>query len=115
MARLVRIGLAKRRAALDRCAVQDVLEALALFADAVAFREANSHTIGTFDDFARGVDEDGGFWIGAWCGDDACEAEISAKTKATIRFLPIEREDPAAACVHCGKAGTEIATWARAY
>jgi prolyl-tRNA synthetase len=87
----------------------------AIFADAIAFREANSHTIGSFEEFARGVDEVGGFWIGAWCGDDACEAEISAKTKATIRFLPLQPADPGAACIHCGKPGVDTATWARAY
>ena len=64
---------------------------------------------------ATGLEERGGFWVGAWCGDAACEAEISAKTKATIRFLPLEPADPGAACVHCGKPGTEVATWARAY
>ena len=87
----------------------------ALFADAVAYREANTHQIGSFDEFAKGVDEAGGFWVGAWCGDDACEAEIAAKTKATIRFLPFEPADPGGPCVHCGKPGTDTATWARAY
>ena len=48
-------------------------------------------------------------------GDGACEAEISAKTKASIRFLPLEPEDPGAACMHCGKPGVDVATWARAY
>jgi prolyl-tRNA synthetase len=87
----------------------------ALFADALAFREANTHEITTFDGFAIGVEEQGGFWIGAWCGDAACEAEISARTKASIRFLPLEPGDPGAACMHCGAPGTELATWARAY
>ncbi len=61
-----------------------------LFAEALAFREANTHQITSFDEFARGVDEVGGFWVGAWCGDAACEADVSAKTKASIRFLPFE-------------------------
>ena len=87
----------------------------ALFADALAYREANTHEITSFEAFATGVEEQGGFWVGAWCGDDACEAEISAKTKATIRFLPIEASEPGGACMHCGKPGTETATWARAY
>jgi prolyl-tRNA synthetase len=87
----------------------------ALFADALAFREANTHEITTFDGFTIGVEEQGGFWIGAWCGDAACEAEISARTKASIRFLPLEPGDPGAACMHCGAPGTELATWARAY
>ena len=86
-----------------------------LFADAVAYREANTHEIISFDTFASGVEEQGGFWTGAWCGDAACEAEISTKTKASIRFLPLEGREPGADCVHCGKPGAEVATWARAY
>ncbi len=87
----------------------------ALFADALDFREANTHEITSFDAFAAGVEERGGFWVGAWCGDGACEAEVNARTKATIRFLPVEPTDPGGACVHCGKPGADVATWARAY
>jgi prolyl-tRNA synthetase len=87
----------------------------ALYADALAYREAHTHRAGSFDELAAGVEEQGGFWIGAWCGDAECEAEIAAKTKATIRFLPIEPTDPGAACIHCGKPGVDVATWARAY
>src|SRR5687768_5943393 len=86
-----------------------------LFADALAYREANSHEITGFDEFASGVEEQGGFWTGAWCGEATCEAEIAARTKATIRFLPLEPTDPGAACVHCGRPGVDVATWARAY
>ena len=87
----------------------------ALFADALAYRDANTHEITSFDAFATGLEAEGGFWVGAWCGDGACEAEISTKTKATIRFLPIEPTDPGADCMHCGKPGVDVATWARAY
>jgi prolyl-tRNA synthetase len=87
----------------------------ALFFDAVAFRDANTHEITSFDAFAAGVDERGGFWTGAWCGNADCEADISAKTKATIRFLPIEPRDPGTTCMHCGRPGIDTATWARAY
>jgi prolyl-tRNA synthetase len=86
-----------------------------LFADALAYREANTHEIASFEAFASGVEERGGFWVGAWCGDGACEAEISARTKASIRFLPLEPRDPGAACIHCGSPGVDLATWARAY
>ena len=86
-----------------------------VFSEAVAFRDANTHRAGSFDELAAGVEEQGGFWIGAWCGDASCEAEIAAKTKATIRFLPIEAKDPGAACIHCDKPGIDVATWARAY
>jgi len=86
-----------------------------LYADALAYREANTHPISSFDQFASGVDEQGGFWVGPWCGEASCEAEIAARTKATIRFLPIERVDPGANCMHCGRPGLDVGTWARAY
>ena len=101
----VAAGMAERLASVQR----------ALFDDALAYRESNTHEITSFDAFAIGAEEQGGFWVGAWCGDGACEAEISAKTKTSIRFLPLEPSDPGGACVHCGKPGTELATWARAY
>ncbi|MDQ3612170.1 MAG: proline--tRNA ligase, partial [Actinomycetota bacterium] len=99
----VTAGMAARLASVQR----------KLFTDALAHREANTHDISTFEAFATGVAEQGGFWVGAWCGDAACEAEISTKTKATIRFLPLEPEDPGANCVHCGKPAVDVATWAR--
>jgi prolyl-tRNA synthetase len=86
-----------------------------LFSEALAFRDANMHEITSFDAFATGVAEQGGFWVGAWCGDASCEAEVATTTKATIRFLPIEPKDPGAACIHCGKPGIDVATWARSY
>jgi prolyl-tRNA synthetase len=98
-------GMAERLASVQR----------ELFADALAYREANTHEITSFEAFASGVEELGGFWVGPWCGEGACEAEIAASTKATIRFLPLEPTDPGADCIHCGKPGVDIATWARAY
>ncbi|MDQ4034537.1 MAG: proline--tRNA ligase [Chloroflexota bacterium] len=133
----IRIELGPRDVAADRaiiasrvggekeeCATGDVVSSMAdrlasiqreLFADALAYREANSHQITSFEAFASGVGEQGGFWTGAWCGEGTCEAEIATRTKATIRFLPLEQTDPGADCVHCGRPGIDVATWARAY
>jgi prolyl-tRNA synthetase len=114
-----RLGGEKEEVAIPDVAA-GMLERLAsvqrqLFADALAYREANTHQITSFEAFAAGVEEQGGFWIGAWCGETSCELEIAAQTKATIRFLPIEPTDPRAACMHCGRPGIDVATWARAY
>ena len=93
-----RLGGEKEEVAVSDVApgMDDRLKALqqALFADALAYREANTHQITSFDAFASGVEEQGGFWVGPWCGDGSCEAEIATRTKATIRFLPIEPTDP---------------------
>jgi prolyl-tRNA synthetase len=85
-----------------------------LYDDALAFREANTREVSSYDELQQAA-EAGGFIVGTWCGDDACEAKVKAETKATIRFLPLEREDPGAPCTVCGNAGVERATWAIAY
>ena len=87
----------------------------ALLADATTFRDTNTHEVSDLDALKDGVDSEGGFWVGPWCGDAVCEEKVTAETKATIRVLPLEREDPGAACLVCGRAGTERATWAKAY
>ncbi|MEX0984055.1 MAG: proline--tRNA ligase [Actinomycetota bacterium] len=108
----------KSPVALDAAA--DVLVGLmdtiqrALFEDALAFREANTRTVGSYDELRESVAA-GGFSVGGWCGSEDCEAKVKTETKATIRFLPVEREDPGAACAVCGEAGLERATWAIAY
>ena len=87
----------------------------ALFADALAFRTANSHDASDYETLRAGLTDEGGFWTGPWCGDVACEHKVSAETSATIRVLPLENEDPGAPCTVCGRPGTERATWAKAY
>lgn len=86
-----------------------------LFEDALEFRTVNTHEAGDFDTLRSGLIDEGGFWTGAWCGDAACEEKVSTETSATIRVLPLEPEDPGAPCAVCGRAGTERATWAKAY
>ena len=87
----------------------------ALFEDALAFRAANTHEASDWATLSAGIADEGGFWVGPWCGEVECEHKVSAETSATIRVLPLEREDPGAPCAVCGKPGTERATWAKAY
>jgi prolyl-tRNA synthetase len=98
-------------------AIEGLLDAAqqGLFADAVAFREANSHRASGFDELKQLITDAGGFVTGSWCGDAECEAKVKAETKATIRFLPLEVQDPGAPCVVCGRPGVDEATWAIAY
>ena len=87
----------------------------ALYDDALAFREAHTHEATDYESFKEGMASEGGFWVGPWCGDVECEKKVAEETKATVRVLPLEREDPGGACAVCGKPGVERATWARAY
>ena len=86
-----------------------------LFADALAFREANSRQASSYDELRAAITEAGGFVTGGWCGSADCEAKVKGETKATIRFLPLEPVDPGAPCAVCGTAGVDTATWAIAY
>ena len=86
-----------------------------LHSDALTFREANTHDASSYEELSDGIESEGGFWVGPWCGSEACEQKVTADTKATIRVLPVEPQDPGGSCVVCGSPGTERATWGRAY
>jgi prolyl-tRNA synthetase len=101
-------------------AISDMAELLdaaqrGLYDDAVAFRDTNTHTASSYDELKDGIAGIGGFWVGPWCGDEACELKVSAETSATIRYLPLQTQDPGGSCLVCGKPGIERATWAKAY
>jgi len=87
----------------------------ALFDDARAFRDKNTFTPKDYAEFKEMIAAGGGFLQGDWCGEASCEAEIKAETKATIRFLPLQPEQPSGPCLHCGNPAKERATWALAY
>jgi len=88
----------------------------ALYDDAVAFRDAHTTRVATFDELRNALEDPGGFAIGGWCGDPVCEAKVKEETKATIRFLPLDGPDrPDGPCVVCAQAAVDTAAWAIAY
>jgi prolyl-tRNA synthetase len=114
-----RITGAKEQEAIEQ-AISGMRERLdasqkALYDDARSFLADNTHDVADFATLREGVEAEGGFWVAPWCGDAVCEEKVTAETKASIRVLPLEREDPGGDCVVCGRPGTERATWAKAY
>ncbi|HXE58563.1 MAG TPA: proline--tRNA ligase [Gemmatimonadales bacterium] len=105
-------GLAPRlQDAMERMQ-RDLLEA------ARARREANSLRGATRERFLEFIERPGGFVYAGWCGARACEDEIKAQTKATIRVLPDEEfRSPTAPerCMWCGRPAVTEAVWAKAY
>ena len=95
-------------------ALQDEIQR-SLFDDALAFREAHTTRVGSYDELREAIEDPGGFVFGGWCGDAACEAKVKAETKATIRFLPFEPEPTDGPCVVCSQASVDTAAWAIAY
>ena len=80
---------------------------------ATEFRDANTSEPATYDAFKEVVEN--GFASARWCGDAACETQVSEETQATIRCLPMEQPDGDGECIVCGKSAEDIAVFARAY
>jgi prolyl-tRNA synthetase len=102
-------GLADQVQAALSAAQRGLLDDAREFRDRFTFRPADLSEMG------RLLEEPGGLMITAWCGREECEAKVKAETKASIRFLPLEQEDPGGSCIVCGERGVEEATWALAY
>ncbi len=90
----------------------------ALLAAARERRERASIRGATKAEFIAHIENDAGFVYAGFCGDGACEAEIKAQTKATVRVLPdAEFRSPVAPtrCVWCDRPAVAEAMWAKAY
>jgi prolyl-tRNA synthetase len=87
-----------------------------LFDRAVAFREANTHTVEDYETFKRIMEEQRGFIRAYWCGSSECEGRIKDETRATIRVILEDAEaDGGGACVYCGRPARRRALFAQAY
>ena len=88
----------------------------ALFARAVAFREAHTTSTDSYEEFKAILDGRPGFVVSPWCGTDACEADIKNETQATIRNIPFDSPDATGkTCIKCGAPATVHAWFAKAY
>jgi prolyl-tRNA synthetase len=97
-------------------AVGDALLAIqsSLLASATAFRDADIHTPGSYEELKQVVEI--GWARAFWCGDEACEARIKEETKATNRCIPLDQEGRGdGSCIVCGQPAQEWSYWAKAY
>ncbi len=97
-----------------RALLEDIQKSL--FQRALKFQQDNTFRARSYAEFAKLLDEPGGFIEAGWCGDAVCEAKVKEETKATIRLLPMEeKETEGAPCIVCGKSARHIAVFGRAY
>ncbi|CCH02086.1 prolyl-tRNA synthetase [Fibrella aestuarina BUZ 2] len=85
-----------------------------IYQKALAFREANTFRVDTFDEFKAQI-EKGGFILAHWDGTSETEEAIKEQTKATIRCIPLDAPDEDGVCIFSGKPSQKRVVFARAY
>jgi len=85
-----------------------------IYKRALAFREENTFTVDTWDEFKEQI-EKGGFIMAHWDGTPETEEAIKTETKATIRCIPLVGIAEAGKCVYSGNESMRRVVFARAY
>ncbi len=90
-----------------------------VYEKALAFRQANTYTVDSYDDFKRLIEEQPGFYLAHWDGTPETEERIKQETKATIRCIPLPGQLEGIAepgtCMVTGKPSQGRVVLARAY
>lgn len=86
-----------------------------LYQRALQHRADYSTKVDSWDEFKEVLETKGGFLLAHWDGTPETEEQIKAETKATIRCIPLEREEEAGVCVYSGKPSQGRVVFAKAY
>jgi prolyl-tRNA synthetase len=86
-----------------------------LFNKAKKFLNEHITTVKTFDEFKKTLEKKGGFLRACHCLEQGCEEKIKEETGATIRMIPLKKENSFSNCIHCGKKAKEVVYFAKAY
>lgn len=86
-----------------------------LYQKALSFREQNTFTADTWDEFVDIIENKGGFVLAHWDGTTETEEKIKEATKATIRLIPIDNKSQEGQCILTGKHSDQRVVFARAY
>ncbi len=101
--------------------VADVIEGLMeeiqqnIYDRAVKFREEHTHVVDSYDEFKLRLEAEGGFYLAHWDGTEETEEKIKEETKATIRCIPLERDEEEGVCMVTGKPSKGRVIFAKAY
>ncbi|KAA6308347.1 Proline--tRNA ligase, partial [termite gut metagenome] len=97
--------------------IQNLLEDIQanIYKKAFDYRTAHTFTVETYDEFKEKIEE-GGFILAHWDGTPETEEKIKEETKATIRCIPIERENETPGkCMVTGNPSAGRVVFARSY
>jgi prolyl-tRNA synthetase len=86
-----------------------------IFRKATAFREENTWSTDSWEEFCDIIENRGGFVMAHWDGSSETEEKIKDLTKATIRVLPFNAPEEEGKCILSGKPSHRRVLFARAY
>ena len=86
-----------------------------MFQKALDFRDSHITKVDSFEEFKQVLESKGGFISAHWDGTVETELKIKELTKATIRCIPLEREDETGKCILTGEASDGRVLFAKAY
>jgi prolyl-tRNA synthetase len=87
----------------------------AMLRRATEFRDTNTHTVSSFDEFKQVMESKGGFVRVHWAGTGEDEDRIKEETKATVRCFPFDKPEGEGVCFYTGRRTDQVAIFARAY
>ncbi len=86
-----------------------------IYQKALKFREENTRSADTYEDFKRILENQNGFVYAHWDGTPETEERIKQETKATIRCIPLTAKEEAGSCIYSGKPSNKRVLFAKAY
>jgi prolyl-tRNA synthetase len=86
-----------------------------IYQKALKFKNEQTTSVDSFEDFKKVLDGKGGFILAHWDGTAETEAAIKEETKATIRCIPLDAVEENGKCVYSGKPSGRRVLFARAY
>ncbi len=86
-----------------------------LYQRALSFREDNTHTVDSWEEFKDVIENKGGFVYAHWDGTSETEERIKTETKATIRTIPLEAANEDGKCIYSGKPSNKRVVFAKNY
>ena len=88
---------------------------LNMFKKALSFRNKNIFKTDNYQEFKETIREKGGFILAHWDGTSETEDQIKEETKATIRCIPLDKEQENGKCIYSGNPSSQRVLFAKAY
>lgn len=86
-----------------------------IYQKAFKFREENTRTADSYEEFKNLLQENEGFIFAHWDGTSETEKKIKDETKATIRCIPLGNKLEEGKCIYSGKPSAQRVLFAKAY